>query len=89
MNHYGALARKHWAKYRPSEYGSMSDPESFFTDLGEQMAEQVLTLSRQLEGDDPAGETYLDKVGRLNMARLMAEEQVMRETLPVAEDDEQ
>ena len=39
-----------------------------------------------LAGDDPAGEGYLEKVGRLRMARLQAEEQVIRETLPPSEE---
>ena len=41
--------------------------------------------------NNPGGfamETFFQKVGRLRMARLQAEEQVMRETLPITEDDE-
>ena len=33
------------------------------------------------DGPDPPNETYLEKVGRLNMARLQAEEIVLRELL--------
>jgi hypothetical protein len=51
------------------------------------MANEIITLSLALAGDDPGNEGYLEKVGRLNMARLKAEEQVMREMLPPTDDD--
>jgi hypothetical protein len=87
MNHYGDLARTHWATYRPRQYGLISDPETFFTVLGEQISDEIAELTAVLEGQAPAGETFLAKIGRLNMARLSAQEQVLRETLPPAEDD--
>lgn len=88
MNHYGQMARDHWAKYRPREYRAMTGRERFFTDLGERISDQVADLAAALEGQPPPGETFLDRVGRLNMAQLMAREQVLRETLPPAEQDE-
>ncbi len=43
-------------------------------------------LALDLAGDDPPAEAYLAKVGRLNMARLQAEEIVLREQiLPLPE----
>jgi hypothetical protein len=88
MNHYGDLARTHWATYRPRQYREISDPETFFTVLGEQISDEIAALTALLEGQAPAGETFLAKIGRLNMAKLTAQEQVLRETLPSAEDDE-
>ena len=35
----------------------------------------------QLAGPDPVGEGYLEKVGRLNAARMQAEEVVLRELI--------
>jgi hypothetical protein len=52
------------------------------------MAAQVNGLTLNLAGHDPAGEGYLAKVSRLRMARLQAEEQVIRETLPPSPEDE-
>ena len=89
MNQYGAQARRHWQEHLPDRYRQLDDPQSFFTDLGEQMAERVQELAAGLAGPDPVGEGYLDKVGRLNMARLTAEAQVLRETLPEPESDAQ
>jgi len=44
-----------------------------------QISEQIDQVALSLEGQDPPGETFLEKVGRLNMAKLTATEQVLRE----------
>ena len=79
MNHYGATAQRHWARWLPERYATIQDPDSFFSTLGEEAAQQIADLTLDLAGDDPPGEDYLVKVGRLNMARLQAEEIVLRE----------
>ena len=79
MNQYGTQAKKHWQKYLPMRYSQLNDPDSFFSDLGEQIAERVQSLMEDLAGEDPPGESYLDKLGRLNMARRDAEADVLRE----------
>jgi hypothetical protein len=79
MNQYGAQAKRHWARWLPNRYSQIPDPEAFFTDLGEQVWARVDELSRALAGEDPPGETYMEKLGRLNMARLNAEEAAMKE----------
>ncbi len=88
MNHYGEIARKHWEKYRPIEYAAMTDRDEFFARLGDQISDQITALASRLEGEAQPGETFLGKVGRLNMAKLRAQEQVLREMLPPAEDDD-
>ncbi|MEJ3743141.1 hypothetical protein WEI85_07630 [Actinomycetes bacterium KLBMP 9797] len=87
MNQYGAQARRHWQTHLPRRYAQIEDPETYFTDLGEQIAQQIQDKARAIAGPDPEQETYLDKVGRLNMARLTAESDVLRETLPEPEID--
>lgn len=87
MNHYGARAKKHWETYLPIQFRDLPDPESFFTKLGEQISAQVRALTLELAGQDPAGEPYMDKVGRLNMSRLQAESQVMQELALIAPED--
>jgi hypothetical protein len=80
MNQYGARAQKHWQKWLPNRYCQLEDPDSFFTSLGEELSVMIHDLKWALAGDDPAEEEgYLEKVGRLNMALLNAESQVMRE----------
>lgn len=79
MNRYGRLAQQHWAKWRPNQLRQIPDPETFFTDLGQEVETQIEALEITLAGDDPGGEDYLEKVGRLRMARVTAESQVLRE----------
>ena len=79
MNRYGRLAQQHWAKWRPNQLRQIEDPETFFTDLGQEVETQIEALEISLAGDDPGGEDYLQKVGRLRMARATAESQVLRE----------
>ena len=94
MNQYAVMAERHWRRWLPSRVAEMPDPDSFFSDLGQEVAERIEDLTDELAGDDPPGETYLDKVGRLNMARLRAEELVLAETVllppePGLEDDDE
>jgi len=79
MNHYGTMAQRHWQRWLPTRYATIQDPDSFFSTLGEEVAQRIGDLSVDLAGEDPSGEGYLEKVGRLNMARLQAEEIVLKE----------
>ena len=84
MNRYGAQALKHWQTYLPNRYAALlaeTDPNSYFSTLGDQAAQQIADLARQLAGPDQPGEGYLDKLGRLNAARQMAEERVLSELI--------
>jgi hypothetical protein len=80
-NPYGRLARKHWAMWRPNELSQIPDPAEFFSRLGLEAEAQIDQLAADLAGDDPGGEGYLEKVGRLRMARATAESQVLRELI--------
>jgi hypothetical protein len=79
MNRYGRLAQQHWAKWRPNQLSQIPDAETFFTDLGQEVETQIEALEIALAGEDPGGEDYLQKVGRLRNARMTAESQVLRE----------
>jgi hypothetical protein len=79
MNRYGRLAMRHWRKHDPERYARIQDPEDFFSTLGQQVESSIQELATHLAGPDPPEEGYLEKVGRLNMARLQAEEQVLSE----------
>lgn len=84
MNKYGRMAMRHWAEHAPTRYRAIEDPETFFAHLGDQASEQILNLEAQLAGPDPADETYLGKVGRLNEARRRAEEIVLTDLVWIA-----
>jgi len=79
MNHYGAMAQRHWARWLPGRYAMIEDPDSFFSDLGSQVSDRIAELADQFAGDPPSGEGYLDRVGRLGQARRQAEEIVLHE----------
>ena len=84
MNHYGAQALKHWQEYLPQRYATLSDPSSYFSTLGEQAATQIEHRTRELAGPDQPGEGYLAKVGRLNNAKMRAEEEILPELILIA-----
>ena len=77
MNRYGAMARSHWARWLPRRYATISDPDSFFSTLGQETARQIDELAAELAGDDQPGEGYLEKAGRLAAARSQAEEIIL------------
>ena len=78
-NRYGRLARDHMERYLPSRYAQIDDPDRYFSDLGGEILGQIEEIEPTLAGEAPAGEQWLNKVGRMNMARLMAEEMVFAE----------
>ena len=77
MNRYGVMARSHWARWLPRRYATISDPDSFFSTLGQETARQIDELAAELAGDDRPGEGYLEKAGRLAAARSQAEEIIL------------
>ena len=89
MNRWGRMAREHWQQQRPHQYAQIPDPDVFFARLGDHLSAEINTLALAMAGDDRPGEGYLAKVGRLRTARASAQEQVLRETLPPTEADDQ
>lgn len=74
MNQYGLQAKEWWQKNAPRRYETLEDPEQYFEDLGEQVAEQVSSLSLQLQGKDEPNETTMEKAARLAASQRQAEE---------------
>ena len=81
MNKYGKFAQETWKMTAPSQYALIPNPEQWFRELGERAMTAVGELQYQIAGPDPEGETYLEKVGRLNASRMQAEEIVRAEML--------
>ena len=75
------MARRHWARRLPDRFAAIQEPERFFTDLGDQAEQKITALAWDLAGDDPAGEGYLAKAGRLGEARHRAEQIVLDEMI--------
>jgi hypothetical protein len=97
MNQYGVMAQKHWARFLPTRYARIEDPDNFFSTLGQEVEEEIDELATALEGEDPPDEDYLGKLGRLNAARQQAREKVLAERVllpaepgsPMDEDSEE
>jgi hypothetical protein len=93
VNRYGVMARQHWARWLPRQYAAISDPEGFFTTLGEEAARQIDDLTDALVGEIRQGDSYLAHAGRLFAARATAEELILpQRVLPeveLAADDDQ
>ena len=81
MNTYGKFAQEAWKTTAPAEYALIPDPVQWFEALGEEAAQRVGELMMELAGPDRKGETYLEKVGRLNASKMQAEEIVRAEML--------
>jgi len=79
VNKYGAMAQNHWKAWLPSRYAAIPDPASFFSQLGTEVSDRVAALELELLEPERPGEEFLTRVGRRNMARLQAEELVLRE----------
>lgn len=91
MNWYGERALRYMAENCPVRLATIEDRDSFFTALGEQIRVEVRELEESLAGPTPAAESYLEQVGRMNMARSMAEERVFADLVwsdPEPEPDE-
>ena len=79
MNKYGAMAQSHWRTWLPNRYAQIEDPSSFFSTLGTQVSDRIAVLELDLAGPDRPSEEFLARVGQRNMARMQAEEMVLRE----------
>jgi len=79
VNEYGAMARDHYRRWRPASYAEITDPDGYFTDLGDRVAQEICDLWAGLRAraGNPPGEDYLSRVGRLNALRKQAEEIVL------------
>jgi hypothetical protein len=78
VNRYGAMAQGHWKTWLSSRYAAIPDPVSFFSRMGAEVSDRIAALELDLLGPERPGEDFLTRVGRRNMARLQAEERVLR-----------
>jgi hypothetical protein len=88
-NYYAHLIRCHYQDWLPDRLAQipLDQRDSYFSALGEVMADRVEVLEQALRGPDPAEEEFMSRLGRFNMARLQAEEVARAEFLPTPEED--
>jgi hypothetical protein len=92
VKRYGVMAMRYWARWWPAAYARISDPDHFFTELGDEAARQVEELADHAAGEDRPDAGYLDRVARLFTARTVAEEVILPQRVrpdpePAATDD--
>jgi hypothetical protein len=88
VGRYLAELRTHYQTWRQQDLAALRDPEAFLTEQATLMAQRVEDLEPKVAGPDPIGESYLEKVGRLRMARLQALEVARSEFLPPPDDQD-
>jgi len=92
---YTETVRRYFTEHRPlamEALGTPQETEDFFRQLGAQIEEQVQQGEDQIAGPAPVGETYLQHVGRMRMARSQAQEIAFADLLystPPETDDEE
>ena len=79
MNTYGRQAQAHMRRYLPTRFATIPDPGSYFLQLGEEVAAQILAVEAGLTPRSVPGQAWIDTVGKAKMARMMAEAQVTAE----------
>ena len=82
MNRYGQMAMDHWKRWLPARYSLLEDPQSYFSSLGEQVEEMILSHVAALEAAHAqrmAQMDYLTRVGTLNALQAQAEEPILAE----------
>lgn len=81
MNKYGKFAQETWQMTAPSQYALIPDPQEWFRKLGEEAAQRVEELTREIAGPDSMTDSFLEKYGRLTASQMQAEEIVRAEML--------
>lgn len=87
---YAAMIRHHYQSFLPKHLAEIpaSAQDSYFLNLGEEMADLVESLELSLRGPDPAEENFMTRLGRFNMARLQAQEAARAQFLPAPDSAE-
>lgn len=85
MNQYGRRAQRYWQQSMHRQYAQIPDPETFFDEMGQTLAQRIEDLTEDIESRAPSTSDYLSNLGRMNGARNEAEMEVFREMLPQPE----
>lgn len=87
MNRFGRLAQQAWQTLAPTAYSQIQDPKAHFSTLGEQAEADWASLWPALLEPDVEGEDFFHKAGRIEAAKLQAEEMIRQEWLIPPADD--
>lgn len=80
MNRYGSLALRYAQTYLPSQVAQLSDPQQHYSDLGDEVAQEVDRLTEEmLPGVGDRTLSAPERIQETRAARKQAEEQVLAE----------
>lgn len=80
MNEHGRHAMETMKNHDPASYAQIEDPETYFTNLGNEIEQRIWDLSEALtptRGSEP----MMEYVGLANMAKFNARSQVYQEMI--------
>ena len=81
MNRFGRFALESWRTLAPAALSQIPDPNRHFSELGEEAESQWASLWPQLLDPDSPGEDFFTKAGRVEAAKMQAEEMIRAELL--------
>ncbi|MDO5633438.1 MAG: hypothetical protein Q4G34_01000 [Micrococcus sp.] len=81
MNRYGQMAMTHWQTWLPTRHSELSDPMTFYADLGEQVAAMIAEETSQATSRLTPNPDYLRAVGQWNAVRQGIEERIVSEMI--------
>lgn len=91
MNKHGQHAMETMKNHDPETFKEIQDPQTYFSNLGEQIGEEIGDVMDSLIQRDTHGRSTLEIIGERNMAKMRARELVYQEmiysTLPPAEEE--
>ena len=88
LDRYGAAAAAHMRAHRPDRYHQIENPESYFLELGDQMAAQISEVEQALLAAETPESDYTRRAGQLTSARRRAEEVVLADLVYPADPKE-
>lgn len=88
LNRFGKFALEAWSTLAPTALSQIPDAQTHFSALGEQAQSEWATLWPQLVEPDRPGEDTFTKSGRIEAAKMQAEEMIRAELLTPSEDQQ-
>lgn len=91
MNMHGRHAMETMQNHDPKSFSEIQNPEAYFSTLGTQIEDQIGNVMEDLIPRHTEGQSTLEILGGINMAKMRARELVYQEmiyaSLPPEEDD--
>jgi hypothetical protein len=81
MNMHGRHAMETMQNHDPKSFSEIEDPETYFSNLGNQIQEQIGNVMESLIQHDTQGRSTLEIIGERNMAKVRARGKVYQEMI--------